>query len=55
MEARLEELKSLILTSVNVKDSPTLGDDAEARPLSPTKLKYPKLDYGKSHAEACIA
>ncbi|RSH90768.1 Kinesin-like protein kip2 [Saitozyma podzolica] len=46
MEKRLNELKSLILTSVNVQSS--TGTHGQARPLSPTKLTYPKLDFDKS-------
>ncbi|KAK1925901.1 P-loop containing nucleoside triphosphate hydrolase protein [Papiliotrema laurentii] len=48
MEKRLNELKSLILTSVNVNSSTGADRPGEARPLSPTKLKYPRLDFDKS-------
>ncbi|EIW67645.1 hypothetical protein TREMEDRAFT_33548, partial [Tremella mesenterica DSM 1558] len=50
LEKRLGELRSLILTSGNVR-SPSIEQEGEARPLSPTKLKYPRLDYGRSTAE----
>lgn len=45
MENRLNELKSLILTSTTIGDG-----DAEAglRPLSPSRLKYPQLDFDKT-------
>ncbi|TXT13257.1 hypothetical protein VHUM_00624 [Vanrija humicola] len=45
MENRLNELKSLILTSTTIGD----GDgDAGLRPLSPSRLKYPQLDFDKT-------
>ncbi|TYJ58389.1 hypothetical protein B9479_000935 [Cryptococcus floricola] len=50
MEKRLNELKSMILTSVNVK-TPNLGDQAMMPPASPAKMKYPKLDYDRPSAE----
>ncbi|ORX37049.1 P-loop containing nucleoside triphosphate hydrolase protein [Kockovaella imperatae] len=51
MEKRLNELRSLILTSNNVSTMEPSGSEGMARPLSPTKLKYPKLDFDKSTTE----
>lgn len=65
MEKRLEELKSLILTSSNVPSTSDVdvstdhmcvsglvrGLIDQARPLSPMKLRYPKLNYDRSTAE----
>lgn len=50
MESRLNELKSLILTSASIDVASHAAGSATpmARPLSPTKLKYPKLDLAKS-------
>ncbi|WVO18606.1 hypothetical protein L204_106325 [Cryptococcus depauperatus] len=50
METRLNELRSLILTSVNVKSSDS-GHPAAMIPPSPAKTKYPPLDYDRSSAE----
>ncbi|KIR52974.1 centromeric protein E [Cryptococcus gattii Ru294] len=50
MEKRLNELRSMILTSVNVR-SPNPGDQAYMPPPSPATMKYPKLDYDRSTAE----
>ncbi|KAK4685751.1 hypothetical protein P7C73_g4393, partial [Tremellales sp. Uapishka_1] len=50
-EKRLKELKSLILTSGTVRSDLEDGP-IEARAVSPTKLKYPKLDFDRSTAAA---
>ncbi|KAL7420485.1 Kinesin-like protein kip2 [Cryptotrichosporon argae] len=47
MELRLNELKSLILTSGSM-ETPVMSSSALVRPLSPTKLKYPKLELDKT-------
>ncbi|WVW85104.1 hypothetical protein I302_107141 [Kwoniella bestiolae CBS 10118] len=50
MEKRLNELKSMILTSVNV-NSPNPEDNTAMIPPSPAKMKYPKLEYDRPSAE----
>ncbi|KAK6907889.1 hypothetical protein I203_101890 [Kwoniella mangroviensis CBS 8507] len=50
MEKRLNELKSMILTSVNV-NSPNPEDNAAMIPPSPAKMRYPKLEYDRPSAE----
>ncbi|WRT66744.1 uncharacterized protein IL334_003707 [Kwoniella shivajii] len=50
MEKRLNELKSMILTSVNV-NSPNPEDNSTMIPPSPAKMKYPKLEYDRPSAE----
>nr|XP_031858541.1 uncharacterized protein CI109_006064 [Kwoniella shandongensis]KAA5525613.1 hypothetical protein CI109_006064 [Kwoniella shandongensis] len=50
MEKRLNELRSMILTSVNVT-SPDPNNQSMVVPPSPAKMKYPKLDFDRSAAE----
>ncbi|WVR06672.1 hypothetical protein IAU60_003704 [Kwoniella sp. DSM 27419] len=50
MERRLNELKSMILTSVSV-NSPGLPDQQQMVPPSPAKMKFPKLEYDRPSAE----
>ncbi|WVQ84221.1 hypothetical protein IAT38_006372 [Cryptococcus sp. DSM 104549] len=50
MEKRLNELRSMILTSVNVT-SPNPDSQAMMPPPSPAKLKFPKLEYDRSSAD----
>ncbi|WWC88295.1 uncharacterized protein L201_003203 [Kwoniella dendrophila CBS 6074] len=50
MEKRLNELKSMILTSVTV-NSPDMNDNTAMVPPSPAKMKYPKLEYDRPSAE----
>ncbi|WWC62984.1 uncharacterized protein I303_105582 [Kwoniella dejecticola CBS 10117] len=50
MEKRLNELKSMILTSVTV-NSPNADDNSTIIPPSPAKMKYPKLEYDRPSAE----
>ncbi|WVQ96601.1 hypothetical protein IAU59_003706 [Kwoniella sp. CBS 9459] len=50
MEKRLNELKSMILTSVTV-NSPNPDDQAAMIAPSPAKMKYPKLEYDRPSAE----
>ncbi|OCF39719.1 centromeric protein E [Kwoniella heveanensis CBS 569] len=50
MEKRLNELKSMILTSVSV-NSPNPDDQAAMIAPSPAKMKYPKLEYDRPSAE----
>ncbi|KAK8858917.1 hypothetical protein IAR55_003148 [Kwoniella newhampshirensis] len=50
MEKRLNELRSMILTSVNVV-TPDPNNHSTVVPPSPAKMKYPKLDFDRSAAE----
>jgi centromeric protein E len=50
LEKRLNELRSLILTSTSVDSAAPGSDSLIARPLSPSKLKHQYIDMDKNEA-----